>query len=139
MPHNPVSPNQLGSARRLRRSMTDAERVLWKHLRAYRFRHAGFRRQTPIGPYIVDFVCHKTKIVIEIDGGQHAEATQGAADRHRTEWLEKRGYQVLRFWNNEVLKNMDGVQIQIEIALRARPPSLTLPRKGGGDSEEFAA
>jgi len=139
MPHNPVSPKQLGSARRLRRSMTDAERALWKRLRAHRFRHTGVRRQTPIGPYIVDFVCHKTKLVIEIDGGQHTQAAQSAADQQRTAWLVKRGYRVLRFWNNEVLKNMDGVLDQIETALRATPPSLTLPRKGGGDSEEFAA
>ncbi len=139
MPHNSISPKQLGSARRLRRSLTGAERLLWKHLRAHRFGRAGFRRQSPMGPYIVDFVYHKAKLVIEIDGGQHAEAEQIAADRRRTVWLAARGYRVMRFWNNEVLKNIDGVLDKIEIALRARPPSLTLPRKGGGDSEEFAA
>jgi len=104
-------PNQ--KARRLRQSSTDAERRMWSALRDRRLFRYKFRRQHPIGPYIVDFVCTKHALVMEIDGGQHAD---NAADSRRTAWLESRGWRVVRFWNNDVLTNTNGV---IEIILGA--------------------
>jgi very-short-patch-repair endonuclease len=88
-------------ARQLRREMTDAERCLWKCLRARRFAGEKFRRQDPIGPCIVDFVSHSSRLIIELDGGQHA--TQLVYEDDRTRWLNGRGYRVIRSWNNQVL------------------------------------
>ena len=93
-------------ARRLRRSMTDAERLLWRHLRGDQLGGLRFRRQEPLGPYVVDFMCRKAWLVIEVDGGQHADS---AADAARTEYLEHCGFRVLRFWNNEVQASIEGV------------------------------
>ncbi len=107
------------AARRLWREMTDAERKLWQVLRAHRFRGAGFRRQVPLGPYIADFVCHARRLVIEVDGGQHSGSTSDAV---RDEWLEAEGYRVLRFWNNEVLGNLEGVLERIGREIAAAPP-----------------
>jgi very-short-patch-repair endonuclease len=103
----------------LRTNATDAERTLWQRLRAKQIR-LRFRRQFPIGPYIVDFVCLRAKLIVEIDGGQHGDERDAA----RTDWLEKRGYKVLRFWNNDVLGNMDGVlrMIAEEIDQISPPP-----------------
>ncbi len=101
------------SARRLRKHPTDAERLLWRHLRLRQLGGYKFRRQQPLGPYIVDFVCLAKRLIVEVDGGQHAE--QAEEDAQRTAWLEAQGFRVLRFWNTEVL-----------------PPSSILPRKGGG-------
>jgi very-short-patch-repair endonuclease len=92
-------------ARELRQSMTDAERRLWTYLRRD-FLGVHFRRQVPIGSYIVDFACMKRRLVIEIDGGQHMGSTE---DEIRDRWLKEQGYRVLRFWNHDVLKNTDGV------------------------------
>jgi very-short-patch-repair endonuclease len=86
--------------------MTEAEKRLWYLLRAHRFAGIGFRRQTPLGPYVVDFVSHEHRLVIELDGGQHVGR---AADAVRDRWLEANGYRVLRIWNSDVLKNRDGV------------------------------
>ncbi len=94
-------------ARALRRNQTDAEKKLWSILRRDGLGHS-FRRQHPIGPYIVDFVCLSRRLVIEADGGQHNEK-QAAHDDARTTWLEARGYSVLRFWNNDILGNIEGV------------------------------
>ena len=94
-------------AKTLRKRLTDAERKLWKFLRAKRIDGYKFRRQEPIGQYIVDFVCHEKRIVLEVDGGQHALNKE--SDHERDKWLKEQGYQVLRFWNHEVLANMDGV------------------------------
>ena len=103
-------------ARELRATPTDAERKLWWHLR-YRLAVPGthFRRQVRLGRYIVDFVSHQARLVIEVDGGQHAEST---ADVARTRFIESQGYRVLRFWNHDVLRNVDGVLevIQSEIS-----------------------
>jgi len=96
-------------ARQLRHEETDAERKLWTQLRAKRFEPIKFRRQFPIGDFIVDFCCKDHKLVIELDGGQHNEPAGIAKDARRTAELERRGYRVMRFWNNEVLKNIDGV------------------------------
>ena len=102
-------------ARRLRRDSTDAERKLWYRLRARSIDGAKFVRQDPIGRYVVDFICREQRLIIELDGGQHATDPR---DAERTEWLTKRGYRVLRFWNNEVLANLDGVLEVIAAVLR---------------------
>ena len=96
-------------SRKLRNNLTEAEKYLWYILRAENLGFK-FRRQEPIGNYIVDFVCYPKKLIIEIDGGQHYE---NADDRLRDEWLKSQGFTVLRFWNNEVLENRDGVVLKI--------------------------
>ncbi len=93
-------------ATELRRNTTDAERRLWAALRGRRLEGYKFRRQHPIGRFIVDFACTKHHLVIEADGGQHDESS---SDARRTAWLESRGWRVLRFWDNDVLANTDGV------------------------------
>jgi very-short-patch-repair endonuclease len=107
MPPRRASPNGYERARCLRRTPTEAEKILWTHLRAHRFFGVGFRRQHAIGPYVVDFCSPRKKIVIEVDGGQHSD--QEEYDNARTEFLRGNGYLVLRFWNNEVMSNIDGV------------------------------
>jgi len=97
----------------MRKNSTDAELKLWKHLRNRLTYGEKFRRQQPIGKYIVDFVCAERKLVVEVDGGQHSENV--AYDSERTAWLESEGYRVLRFWNNEVLKDADVV---LEVIIR---------------------
>lgn len=102
-------------ARQLRRDATDAEKALWRALRESNLPFR-FRRQHPIGPYIADFACPPRKLVIELDGGQHSETVE--ADARRTEELKKHGYRhVLRFWNNDVLRNLEGVMETIRTAL----------------------
>ena len=116
------------AARKLRANPTDAEIRLWSHLRRKQLDRFRFRRQQPIGPYVVDFFCSDAKLIIEVDGGQHAGST---TDERRTRWLESHGYRVIRFWNNDVLANTEGVLLRILEALRASPLP-TLPLKGGG-------
>ena len=94
-------------ARELRRKSTDAERFLWRHLRAKQLEGLKFRRQQPIGDYIADFVSFDKQVIVEVDGSQHA--VRRAKDDQRTKWLEERGFKVLRFWNNDVIKNIEGV------------------------------
>ena len=94
---------------------TEAEKKLWRILRGRRFMNLKFRRQQVLGKYIVDFYCASKKIVLEIDGGQHAERT--AEDAERTTWLEAEGYRVMRFWNHEVLRDLDAVKQAIWNAL----------------------
>jgi very-short-patch-repair endonuclease len=95
--------------------MTDAERKLWTRLRDRGVAGAKFRRQVPIGPFFADFACFERRLIVEVDGGQHAKA--GAADQHRTRVLNEHGFVVLRFWNSEVLQNLGGVLAKIEAAL----------------------
>ena len=102
-------------ARRMRRDATDAEKRLWYALREA-FPQAKFRRQTPVGPYIADFLSFRHKLIVEVDGSQHTPAT----DARRTAYLERQGYRVLRFWNTEALTNTDGVLTQISLSLRER-------------------
>ena len=109
----------IGRARLLRRSQTPAERKLWRHLAGRRTADAKFRRQHPIGPYIVDFVSLQHKLVIEVDGGHHNWARRSNLDEERTVRLEQRGYQVLRFWNNEVEESIEGVVEKVMEALSA--------------------
>lgn len=96
-------------ARKLRRSSTGAERNLWAHLRDRQLKGAKFRRQHPVGPYIADFFCLDARLIIELDGGGHDRDEQRRADAARSTYLESCGYRVLRFWNNEVVDNIDGV------------------------------
>lgn len=105
----------VATARNLRRKMTEAERKLWHALRDRRLAGHKFRRQHPIGPYVADFYCEYERLIIEVDGGQHA--TEKRTDIERTEWLKARGYRVIRFWNSEVLTNLEGVQTVILEAL----------------------
>jgi very-short-patch-repair endonuclease len=122
----------------MRHEPTDAERVLWQHLRHLTVDGSHFRRQATIGPYYADFACHAAKLVIELDGGQHNETEGMARDAKRTADLASRGYRVLRFWNNEVLGNVEGVMETIAAAVReAGPPPPTPPRHAsrGGRGE----
>ena len=107
--------NALGKAKHMRSNSTDAEHRLWQLLRAKRLGGSKFRRQVPIGPYIADFACHAAKLVVEADGGQHSEET----DAERDGFLSSRGYRVLRFWNNDILTNEEGVLTAILAALEA--------------------
>jgi very-short-patch-repair endonuclease len=108
------------TARRLRQSQTDAERALWFRLRDRRLRGLKFRRQVPIDSYMADFCCEAARLIIEIDGGQHVE--RSGEDAKRTAALETHGYLVLRFWNNDVLQNIDGVLESIVNTSRPVPP-----------------
>jgi very-short-patch-repair endonuclease len=105
----------LDNAKTLRRNLTDAEQKLWYHLRAHRFMGRKFKRQKPIGRYVVDFVCLEEKLIIELDGGQHAENQE--YDQERDSWLRSQGYTVLRFWNNELMNETDSVLERIRLAL----------------------
>ncbi len=109
-----VPPAHTARARNLRNNSTPAERGVWAHLRPYRPR---FTRQLPVGPYILDFACREARLAIELDGGQHATSE---TDAHRTAWLEAQGWQVLRFWNNDVLANVEGVIHAILSAVESR-------------------
>ncbi len=126
---------QRDRARALRKNLTEAERALWQEIRGKQL-GAKFRRQAPIGPYIADFLSHDAKLVIEVDGGQHGETKE--YDTRRTAFIEEQGYKVLRFWNNEILENMEGVLVTIEDMLRQSfsgadlPPPDLPPLAGGG-------
>jgi precorrin-8X/cobalt-precorrin-8 methylmutase len=121
-----------GAARRLRKDMTEAEKLLWSRLRAHRFDGASFRRQAVLGPYVVDFLYAATKLVVEVDGSQHAASNSDAA---RDAWLAAHGYRVVRYWNNEVLGNLDGVLEDLYRQLPERegaPSPGPSPRRGEG-------
>jgi very-short-patch-repair endonuclease len=119
-------------ARSLRKNPTEAEQRLWWHLRhSLRMPGTHFRRQVRIGPYIADFACHKLKLVIEVDGGQHV--ADAARDARRTAVLDQHGYRVLRFWNNDVLSNIEGVLVQIEDAAAQVTPTPNPSPQGGGE------
>lgn len=131
----------------MRSEMTGAERMLWLRLRAHRLDGLSFRRQVPMGSFIVDFVCHDRNLVIELDGGQHATEQKAARDVKRTQWLASKGYRVLRFWNSEVLQQCDSVvQTILEAAAQSLPPSRhsqedandDLPLRGGGERSRGA-
>jgi very-short-patch-repair endonuclease len=123
-------------ARQLRREMTPSERKLWWHLRELAPEGAHFRRQATIGPYFADFACHTTKLVIEIDGGQHGNSTQIARDLKRDTYLKRNGYRVFRFWNTDVQRNIEGVMTLICDALEQLPPTPdpSPPQAGGGET-----
>jgi very-short-patch-repair endonuclease len=118
-------------AKNLRKRATDAERLLWKYLRIKQLENLKFKRQQPIGTYIVDFVCFEKRIVIEVDGGQHSASEN---DAMRDAWLSSQGFKVLRFWNHEVLTNIEGVlEVIRRSCIHSSPnsPSPTPPLQGG--------
>ncbi|RTL63471.1 MAG: endonuclease domain-containing protein [Hyphomicrobiales bacterium] len=133
-------------ARRLRREKGEAERRLWRSLRALNREGYHFRQQAPLGPYIVDFCEHSARLVIELDGAHHGLPPIQAYDRQRSRWLEAEGYKVLRFWNREVQENSHGVETAILLALGHIDDSCANPNgsvvssplvgeeQGGGDS-----
>jgi very-short-patch-repair endonuclease len=118
-------------ARQLRENQTDTERRMWMLLRDRRLAHLKFKRQEPIGGYFVDFVCFQKRLIIELDGGQHNE---NAADEKRTAWLGSQNFKVIRFWNNEVLKNKEGVLTAILLALKMAPSPLAGEGWGEGST-----
>jgi very-short-patch-repair endonuclease len=124
------------NARRLRRDQTDVEQRLWRALRARGFAGAKFRRQLPIGHYIVDFACPSHRLIVELDGGQHA--VNASKDEARTRVLAAHGYRVIRFWNNDVSENLPGVLAAIESAL-ADPSPQPSPRYRGAREQDGSA
>ena len=131
----PLPAKTLAYARALRANMTDAETKLWQALRREQL-GVKFRKQHPIPPFILDFYCIEKKLAIELDGGQHNDAESTKYDAERTQWLEAQGIRVLRFWNNEVLTNLDGVLQVVAEAVKLPPPQ---PSPAGGGSEQKAA
>ena len=115
-------------SKQLRRDQTDAERKMWQILRSRSLAGYKFRRQQPIGPYIADFCCFRPRLIVELDGGQHAEQIE--YDARRTEFLQSEGYQVIRFWDNQVLKEMDAVCEAILEALKNGPLTPALSHVG---------
>jgi very-short-patch-repair endonuclease len=142
MPHAIVRERQRGRAKQLRQLMTPAETLLWRYLKASRVDGLGFRRQTPIRNYIVDFVCHSAKVIIELDGASHDFEEQQKADEKRDAFFVSEGFRVLRFTNEQVMSNLEGVVETIRQVVSSRasglPPSLTLPHKGGGNGLDGA-
>jgi very-short-patch-repair endonuclease len=118
-------------AKNLRKRTTDTEQLLWRHLKAKHFGGLKFRRQQPIGTYIVDFVCFEKKIIVELDGGQHALSAEMQNDSRRDQWFEEQGYRVLRFWDNEVVANTQGVLEVILTYCLNHPPLNPLPSREG--------
>ena len=119
-------------ARELRQQATEAERMVWKYLRAHRLADYKFRRQVVIEPYIVDFVCLEARLIVEADGGQHQE--QAADDLKRSVFLESLGYKVIRFWNHEILCDIQAVLEQIHSSLIEAPSPLSSPEGSGGET-----
>ncbi|MER8633624.1 DUF559 domain-containing protein [Mesorhizobium opportunistum] len=109
MGHDLVPPRQRKNAKSMRRVMTDAELKLWNELRAHRLMGMSFRRQVPIGPYIVDFACSACRLVVEVDGSQHAGAEHLRHDEARSAYLKASGWTILRFWNDDVIRDIDNV------------------------------
>jgi very-short-patch-repair endonuclease len=113
--------------------MTEAEKRLWRYLRNRQLQGHKFYRQYPIPPYYVDFLCRDKKLIIEADGGQHSE---NRSDEKRTKYLENKEYKVLRYWNNDILENTEGVMKEILGVLNSLTPTLSL--KGEGEADEVA-
>jgi very-short-patch-repair endonuclease len=123
-------------AKELRKNSTDAERLLWRHLKARQLEGLKFRRQEQIGRFIADFVCYERGMIIEADGGQHA--VEREKDAERTQWLNSQGFTVLRFWNNEILTNIDGVLEVVRLrCLSTSPSPQPSPTGGEGVFEEL--
>ncbi|MBV9550215.1 MAG: endonuclease domain-containing protein [Alphaproteobacteria bacterium] len=112
----------IARARWLRKNPTEAERRLWHALRLLKPLGLHFRRQPPIGPYFADFACHRSRLVVELDGSQHTESAAIEYDARRTAYLNRRGYRVLRFWNSEILSGGDRI-VEIIIAAARKPPT----------------
>ena len=116
-------------ARTLRREMTEAEERLWQRLRFRQTHGYRFRRQVPLGRFIADFMCHEARLIVEIDSGQHDPLSE--SEVQRTRFLESEGYRVLRFWNNDVMENADGVHAVIAQHLRRLHPHPNPPPSRG--------
>jgi very-short-patch-repair endonuclease len=114
-------------AKVLRKRSTEAEKMLWNSLRAKQLHGHKFRRQESVGRFIVDFVCYENNLIIEVDGGQHAAQKQG--DEERDNWLASQGFNVLRFWDNEILGNIEGV---MEVISKTLSPSPSPSHQGRG-------
>jgi very-short-patch-repair endonuclease len=127
-----VRVDQRQFAKTLRQTMPDAEQLLWRHLRAHRLDGQKFRRQQPIGPYIVDFVHFGGRLIVEADGGQHNGSDR---DSVRDAWLGEQGFRVMRYWNHDILRNPEGVLSSILAALESSAPPLPRPlsREGRGE------
>jgi very-short-patch-repair endonuclease len=128
-------------ARKLRRNLTDVERKLWHALRRDQLLGLSFRRQHPIGPYVLDFYCPAIQLAAELDGGQHAFTSNQINDERRSRWLAEKGIKVIRFWNNDVTQNLDGVlsaiaRVAQEISNQDLTPTPTLPLSGGGRQKQ---
>ncbi|MEN5115977.1 DUF559 domain-containing protein [Luteimonas sp. TWI662] len=123
--------DQRAFAKTLRRNMTGAELVLWRHLRAHRFDGQKVRRQQPIGPYVVDFVHFGARPIIEADGGQHVESPKDAV---RDAWLNEQGFQVLRFWNDDILKRPSRCSKRFGMRCGTPPSPRLLSHKGRGET-----
>ena len=143
MPKSASDPRKRLLAQRLRANVTEAEQKTWYMIRNRRILGAKFRRQQPIGPYVVDFFCTEFGLIIEIDGSQHAQE-QADYDRARTRWLESKGYKVIRFWNNDVLLEPRSVADAIYHALLDRgareppqsgPVGRAAPPQGGSEGK----
>ena len=137
MPRYLVSEAQRQRAKSLRQSMTRAERLLWRYLKAHHLDGLGFRRQVPIGLYIADFVCHAAGLVVELDGETHDFEARQRYDLKRDAWLAGRGYLVLRIPNDEVLRNLEGAIELIRSTAHQRlssPPPRPSPASGGGST-----
>jgi very-short-patch-repair endonuclease len=143
VPHAKVSEGLRKRAQQLRQTMTRTENLLWRYLKAHHVDGLAFRRQVPMQQFIADFICHSARIVVEIDGLSHDFNSRQRADRKRDQWFASQNYTVLRFTNEQVLKNLEGVIAVIRdtasTRLKHAPPSLPLPHKGGGNSQEQPA
>jgi very-short-patch-repair endonuclease len=129
----------VAKARRLRGAPSDAEQKLWRALRRDQIGGLSFRRQHAVGAYVLVFCCPGIRLAIEVDGGQHDFSAERKRDRQRTKWLQEKGIHLIRFWNNDVLGNLDGflseiVRVSEGLCSRRATPSLTLPLSGGGNS-----
>jgi very-short-patch-repair endonuclease len=142
MPHAVVSERQRSRAKQFRQTMTPAETLLWRCLKANRIDGLGFRRQVPVRKYIADFVCFSAKLIVELDGESHDFEERRKADQTRDAFFVSEGFQILRFSNEQVMSNLEGVVELIRQATASRasglPPSPTLPHKGGGSGEDSA-
>jgi very-short-patch-repair endonuclease len=140
MPHATVIERQRNRAKQLRRTMTRAETLLWRYLKADRIDGLSFRRQVPFRNYIADFVCLSAKLIVELDGESHDFEERLQADQNRDGFFESQGFHVLRFTNEQVTSNLEGVVEVIRqtasSSASTSPPSLTLPHKGGGNRRD---
>ena len=118
MPHTPVNEKNRRNAKAMRRVMTDDELKLWNEIRAHRLMGLGFRRQVPIAGYIIDFACPAKRLIVEVDGSQHGEDENAGKDAVRTARLEQDGWTVLRFWNDDVIRDIEAICDHIVVAAR---------------------
>src|SRR6266700_3684509 len=120
-PRRTIKSFRRDTAKRLRANATNAEEVLWRHLRRIPMEGSHFRRQVPIGPYVADFACMAAHLIVEVDGSQHGTEEGQTRDEVRTKWLEQEGFRVLRFWNNDITNQTEGVLESIYAALYGSP------------------